>query len=143
MSTHNQYFLSARYVTERNQPFALAVWFVLARIDGYFRKGDVMDHMTSLLRDGIVFGSQEQTEIGRWDKRIPWENDPTPPGISDDMYYAWVDPDCWSDYDPHLVFYSEAEFRELFADCCRNLVACDPERRDEYAAAMAANGLTL
>jgi hypothetical protein len=32
---------------------------------------------------------------------------------------------------------------ELFADCCRNYVTRHPERKEEFAEALAANGMTL
>ena len=47
------------------------------------------------------------------------------------------------DYDPPLITYTKAEFMTLFEDCCRNFVNAHPERREEFAAALAANGMSL
>lgn len=152
MAAHNHYLLSARYVTPRTEPFAEAVRFVIGGGEGYFREGDVMEHMSALFRDGVSFnGIDGSTEIGRWDKRS--DDIQTDQPVNDDMYYAWVDPDYGWDYDPHLVIYTKAEFMELFADCCRNYVQSEKthsvfnknprDRTAEFAAALAANGMTL
>lgn len=80
-------------------------------------------------------------EIGRWGSRFMCQDNPSQL-VDDDMYYAWVSTDFW-DYEPNLVFYTKEEFIKLFIDCCRNYVANHPERREEFAAAMAANGMSL
>ena len=132
--------ISKRYKIFKHGPLSLASANILSGSDGFFRKGDVMDHMTCLIRDGIPFNGPDGYEIGRWDNRMSdIESTST---TKDDMYYAWVDPDLW-DYDPHLVLYTKEEFMTLFEDCCRNYVAAHPERKEEFAAALAANGMSL
>ena len=132
--------ISKRYKVLKHGSLSLASANILSGGDGFFRKGDVMDHMTCLIRDGIPFNGPDGYEIGRWDNRMSdIESTST---TKDDMYYAWVDPDLW-DYDPHLVLYTKEEFMTLFEDCCRNYVAAHPERKEEFAAALAANGMSL
>ncbi|MGC4062140.1 MAG: hypothetical protein QM749_15360 [Aquabacterium sp.] len=132
--------LSLQYRLLKNGPLGIAVMLVLSGGEGYFRSGDVMRHMTRLIQDGGTFDSQQYTEIGRWDRRNDDVISPTP--VADDAFYAWADPGFW-DYDPPLVTYTKAEFMTLFEDCCRNFVAAHPERREEFAAALAANGMSL
>ncbi len=134
------YLLSKQYWSDKNGPLAASVTQAPSGGDGAFRKGDVMDHMTCLIRDGIPFNGPDGYEIGRWGNRM--DDMESSEATSDDMYYAWVDPDLW-DYDPHLVLYTKEEFMTLFEDCCRNYVASHPERKEEFAAALAANGMSL
>ena len=133
--------ISKRYKVLKHGPFSLATANVLSGSDGFFRKGDVMSHMTLLFQRGTSFPSHEQTEIGRWNHRDLCQQK-FDFFVSDDTYYAWVDPDLW-DYEPHLVLYTKDEFKILFKDCCRNYVAAHPERKEEFAAALAANGMSL
>ena len=135
------YLLSKQYWSNENGPLAASVTQALSGSHGFFCTGDVMDHMTLLFQRGTSFPSHEQTEIGRWDHRDLCQDKFNIP-VSDDMYYAWVDPDLW-DYDPHFVLYTKEEFMTLFEDCCRNYVASHPERKEEFAAALAANGMSL
>ena len=134
------YLLSEKFPFAEHAPFAFATMLVLSGGEGYFRPGDVMRHMTRLIQDEGTFDSQQYTEIGRWDRH---NDDVTSPTTVDDAaFYAWADPDYW-DYDPPLVTYTKAEFMTLFEDCCRNFVTHSPERRGEFAAALAANGMSL
>ena len=99
--------ISKRYKVLKHGPLSLASANILSGGDGFFRKGDVMDHMTCLICDGVPFNGPDGYEIGRWDNRMSdIESTST---TKDDMYYAWVDPDLW-DYDPHLVLYTKEEF---------------------------------
>ncbi len=131
-SRESFYLLSKDLYEIKHAPLALAVTMTITGGDGFFRKGDVMDHMTCLIRDGIPFSGPDGYEIGRWGNRM--DDIVSTETASDDMYYAWVDPDLW-DYDPHLVLYNKKEFMKLFEDCCRNYVALQPERKEEFAAA--------
>ena len=135
------YLLSDKFPFADHAPFAFATMLVLSGGEGYFRPGDVMRHMTSLIHEGASFDTQQQTEIGRWDRRFDIELTPVP-DIPSEHYFAYVDPNYW-DYDPPLVTYTKAEFMTLFEDCCRNFVAHSPERREEFAAALVANGMSL
>ena len=136
----NFYLLSDHLYEVKHAQLAAAVMLTITGGDGSFRKGDVTDHMTCLMRDGIPFNGPDGYEIGRWDNRFSdIESTQT---TSDDMYYAWVDPDLW-DYDPHCVLYTKEEFMTLFEDCCRNHVAAHPDRAEEFGAALAANGMSL
>lgn len=135
--------LSRQFRIDDNGPFAIAMAFVLAGTDSRFRQGDVLKTTTELISKGITQDGAEPApyEMGRWGARFMCDEEPAQP-VDDDMYYAWVSTDFW-DYDPNLVFYTKAEFIELFIDCCRNYVASHPERREEFALAMNANGLEL
>lgn len=139
----NFYFLSEKFDAVQHAPFAIAMWLVLVGSDSRFREGDVLKTTTELISKGITQDGAEPApyEIGRWGARFMCDDEPPQP-VDDDMYYAWVSTDFW-DYDPNLVFYTKAEFIELFLDCCRNYVASHPERREEFALAMKANGLEL
>ncbi len=134
------YLLSKKYWSDVNGPLALAVTMTISGGDGSFRKGDVMDHMTYLIRDGRPFNGPDGYEIGRWDNRF--SDVESSRATSDDMYYAWVDPDLW-DYDPHCVLYTKEEFMTLFEDCCRNYATAHPDRAEEFGAALADNGMSL
>lgn len=136
------YCLSDQLVNDRSIVFATAFGMVLSGQDRRMRVGDVLKTTTELIAKGITQDGAEPApyELGRWGARFMCEEEPAQP-VDDDMYYAWVSTDFW-DYDPNLVFYTKAEFIELFVDCCRNYVASNPERREEFAAAMAANGIT-
>lgn len=155
------YLLSEKYHNDKHCPLAAAVMLVITGGEGLFRPGDVMKHMTMLIQEGktLSTGDGVSVEIGRWGDRYLAELDPNP--ISDDMYFAWVDPGFF-DYEPNLVFYTKTDFMELFADCCRNYVESEKtsvmdvsengvwrkvpngrDRTEEFAAAMAANGMTL
>ena len=101
------YLLSDELYEPKHAPLAVAVMLTIIGSDGSFRKGDVMGHMTGLIRDGRPFNGPDGYEIGRWDNRFS-DVESTQP-TSDDMYYAWVDPDHW-DYDPHCVLYTKEEF---------------------------------
>lgn len=134
------YLLSSKFPFADHAPFALATTLVISGGEGYFRPGDVMRQMTRLIQDGGTFDSQQYTEIGRWDRR---NSDVVSPRAVDDLaFYAWADPGFW-DYDPPLVTYTKAEFMTMFEDCCRNYVAQHPDRRDEFAKALDANGMSL
>ena len=132
--------ISKKYKVLKHGPLSLALANIFSGSDGYFRKGDVMNHTTCLIRDGIPFNGPDGYEIGRWDNRF--SDVESSKATSDDMYYAWVDPDLW-DYDPHCVLYTKEEFMTLFEDCCRNHVAAHPDRAEEFGAALAANGMSL
>ena len=137
---NNYYLLSGCFNVAKNAPLALAITLVLSGSDGYFRKGNVLRHMNMLLQDGLPFDTQDGTEVGRWGNRssgIDSSDD-----VSECMYYAYVDPSCW-ELIPNLTICTRPEFMELFEDCCRNFVASEPSRREEYAEALAANGLSL
>jgi hypothetical protein len=134
------YWLSSKFLSDQHGPLAEGIALVIEGGEGYFRAGDVMDHMTRLIGKGVPFDSQQYTEIGQWRNRADDVVSPRP--VDDDAYYAWADPDFW-DYDPPLVIYTKAEFMTLFEDCCRNFVAAHPDRREEFAAALAANGMSL
>ena len=136
----NFYFLSDHLYEVKHAPLAVAVMLTIIGGDCSFRKGDVMDHMTYLIRDGRSFNGPDGYEIGRWDNRF--SDVESSSATSDDMYYAWVDPDLW-DYDPHCVLYTKEEFMILFKDCCRNYVTAHPDRAEEFGAALAANGMSL
>ena len=133
--------ISLKYKISKYGPLSLALTNVLSGGDGFFRRGNVMDHMTLLFQRGTSFPSHEQTEIGRWDHRDLCQ-EKLDFLVSDETYYAWVDPDSW-DYDPHLVLYTKEEFMTLFEDCCRNYVVSHPERKDEFEVALIANGMSL
>lgn len=137
----NFYFLSEKFDAVQHTSFAVAIWLVLVGSDSRFREGGVLKTMTELISKGITQDGAEPApyEIGRWGARFMCDEEPAQP-VDDDMYYAWVSTDFW-DYDLNLVFYTKAEFIELFIDCCRNYVASHPERREEFALAMNANGL--
>jgi len=136
----NFYLLSDHLYEVKHAPLAVAVMLTITGGDGSFRKGDVMEHMTCLIRDGRPFNGPDGYEIGRWDNRF--SDIESTQITSDDMYYAWVDPDLW-DYDPHCVLYTKEEFMTLFEDCCRNYVTAHPDRAEEFGAALAANGMSL
>jgi hypothetical protein len=136
----NFYLLSDQLYEIKHAPLAVAVTLAITGGDGSFRKGDVMDHMTYLIRDGRPFNGPDGYEIGRWDNRF--SDVESSRATSDDMYYAWVDPDLW-DYDPHCVLYTKEEFMTLFEDCCRNYVKAHPDRAEEFGVALAANGMSL
>jgi hypothetical protein len=87
------YLLSKKYWSDANGPLALAVTMTISSGDGSFRKGDVMDDMTYLVRDGRPFNGPDGYEIGRWDNRF--SDVESSRATSDDMYYAWADPDLW------------------------------------------------
>ena len=135
--------LSFRYRVGNNGPFAIAMAHVIAGSDSRFRTGDVLKTATELITKGVTQDGAEPApyELGRWGGRFTCEDQPAQP-VEDDKYYAWVSTDFW-DYEPNLVFYTKAEFMELFADCCRNYVTRHPERKEEFAEALAANGMTL
>lgn len=144
-------FLSPVYWLIRHKTLALAFNSILSGVDGYFKEGKVMDHMTSLIRDGITFDSQDERVIGRWDRREKYIEEPTFP-VSGDMFYAWVGEQWRTDHYPYLVFYTKAEFKELFEDACRNYVDseknfyyCNNERdrSREFSTALFANGMSL
>ncbi len=135
------YLLSDELYEPKHAPLAVAVTLAITGGDGFFRKGDVMNHMKLLFQRGTSFPSHEETEVGRWDHRDSCEEKFDFP-VADDMYYAWVDPDLW-DYDPHCVLYTKEEFMILFEDCCRNYVTAHPDRAEEFGAALAANGMSL
>ena len=132
--------ISLKYKISKHGPLSLSLAHILSGGDGALCKVDVMDHMTCLISDGIPFNGPDGYEIGRWGNRI--DDIVSAETTSDDMYYAWVDLDLW-DYDPHLVLYTKEEFMILFEDCCQNYVASHPERKEEFAAALAANGMSL
>ena len=136
----NFYYLSDHLYEVKHAPLAVAVMLTIIGGDGSFRKGDVMDHMTYLIRDGRAFNGPDGYEIGRWDNRF--SDVESSKATSNDMYYAWVDPNLW-DYDPHCVLYTKEEFMTLFEDCCRNYVTAHPDRAEEFGAALAANGMSL
>jgi hypothetical protein len=137
---NNFYLLSDQRYEVKHAPLAVAVMLTITGGDGSFRKGDVMSHMTGLIRDGRPFNGPDGYEIGRWDNRF--SDVESSSATSDDMYYAWVDPDLW-DYDPHCVLYTKEEFMTLFEDCCRNYATARPDRAEEFGAALAANGMSL
>ena len=132
--------ISKKYKVLKHGPLSPALANIFSGSDGYFRKGDVMNHTTCLIRDGIPFNGPDGYEIGRWDNRF--SDVESSKATSDDMYYAWVDPDLW-DYDAHCVLYTKEEFMTLFEDCCRNYVTAHPDRAEEFGAALAANGMSL
>ena len=132
--------ISKKYKVLKHGPLSLALANIFSGSDGSFRKDDVMDHMTYLIRDGRPFNGPDGYEICRWDNRFS-DVESTQP-TSDDMYYAWVDPDHW-DYEPHCVLYTKEEFMTLFEDCCRNYVTAHPDRAEEFGAALVANGMSL
>lgn len=133
--------LSLNFATIENEAFAFAANILLHGGDGYFRIGDVMKHMTQLIRCGTSFPTHQQTEIGRWDQRYLVDLDPLP-DIPNDHYYAWVAPG-YHDYEPPLVTYTKTDFMILFEDCCRNFVAHHPDSIEEFSLAMKANGMSL
>lgn len=135
--------VSLKYRVLRHGPIAVAICHVIGGSDSRMRPGYVMKAITELFAEGKTLegATPAPYEIGQWKNRYFCEIEPIPP-VSADTYFAWVSDEYW-DYEPNLVFYSKAEFIELFADCCRNYVANSPERREEFALAMAANGMTL
>jgi hypothetical protein len=144
-------FLSPAYWLIRHKTLALTLNSILSGVDGYFKEGKVMDHMTSLIRDGITFDSQDERVIGRWDRRDKYIEEPKFP-VSDEMFYAWVGEQWRTNQHPHLVFYTKAEFKELFEDACRNYVDsekifyyCNNERdrSREFSTALSVNGMSL
>lgn len=137
------YLLSDRFDPEKSVVAALAITLILDGVHSRFREGDVLKTTTELISKGITQDGAEPApyEVGRWGARFMCDEEPAQ-AVDDDMYYAWVSTDFW-DYEPNLVFYTKAEFVELFIDCCRNYVASHPERREEFALAMNANGLVL
>jgi hypothetical protein len=154
---------SKKLSLEHNEVFNVAVSMVINGSNLRFSKGQVMEDMTALFTEGKTLdGAEPDTfEIGRWGSRFACDVEPEKP-VDAEMYFAWVNDDFWG-YEPNLVFYTKAEFMELFADCCRNYVEAEKKRtmgviengiqtrivfigRDrtaEFAAAMVANGMTL
>jgi hypothetical protein len=135
------YLLSKQYWSNKNKALAASITQALSGGHGFFYEGAVMNHMTLFFQHGTSYPSHEQTEIGRWDHRELC-HEKFDFSVSDDTYYAWVDPDLW-DCDPNCVLYTKEEFMTLFEDCCRNYVAIHPERKEEFGAALAANGMSL
>lgn len=127
----------------RHGPFGLAAALVLGGVDSRFGPGHVMHAISSLIAEGKTLDGAEPAgyEIGQWKHRFMCDEKPITE-VSDDAYFVWVSSDFW-DYDPPLVIYTKAEFTTLFEDCCRNFVADHPDRREEFAAALAANGMSL
>jgi hypothetical protein len=145
--------LSPQYRVLRHGPFGVAASRVIGGAEVMsFQPGRVMEDMTSLIHGGNTFDAPVGVEIGRWDKRFTITEDRDYQDLErlicaqypqvDQMYYAWVDSELW-DYDPHVTIYTKAEFMGLFEDCCRNYVTSHPERREEFAAALVANGMSL
>jgi len=134
------YLLSPKFSFAEHGAFAVSATLVISGGEGYFRPGDVMDHMTRLISRGVPFDSQQYTELGQWLHRA--DDVVAPMQVDDDAYYAWVDPDFW-DLDPHLGIYTRADFMTLFEDCCRNFVAEHMDRAEEFADALRANGMSL
>lgn len=135
--------LSEQYRLLRYGPFGLAATLVLGGVDNRFGSGYVMHAVSSLIAEGKTLDGAEPAayEIGQWKHRFMCDEKPTAE-VSEDAYFAWVSSDFW-DYEPNLVFYTKAEFMNLFEDCCRNFVAAHPDRGEEFAFALAANGMSL
>jgi hypothetical protein len=140
----NFYLLSEKFDAERHASFATATTLVMVGgADCRMRPGDVMKSVTDLFSQGRTLDGAEPAgyEIGQWKGRCMCEDEAESP-VDGETYFAWVSTNFW-DYDPNLVFYTKAEFAELFVDCCRNYVADNPDRRQEFVQALAANGMTL
>lgn len=138
------YLLSDKFPSTLHAPFALATTLVLTELCGSRKSpGQIAHAIESLISDGQTLDGAEPAgyEIGQWKHRFMCDEEPESE-VPEDAYFAWVSPMFW-DYDPPLVIYSKAEFMKLFEDCCRNFVAAHPEQRDEFAAALAANGMSL
>lgn len=137
------YSLSDELVDDHSIVFATALGMVLSGSDSRMRSGDVLKTITQLISEGKTQDGADPApyEIGRWGYRFMCEDMPSQ-SVDDDMYYAWVSTDFW-DYKPNLVFYTKEKFIYLFVECCRNYVEKRPERREEFAAAMAANGIAF
>ena len=135
--------LSVQHRLQPNGPFGVATMLVLGGVASRFQPGQVLSAITELVSEGKTLDGAEPAgyEIGQWKHRFMCDEEPESE-VPEDAYFAWVSPMFW-DYDPPLVIYSKAEFMTLFEDCCRNFVAAHPERRDEFAAALAVNGMSL
>ena len=79
----NFYYLSDHLYEVKHAPLAVAVMLTIIGGDGSFRTGDVIEHMTGLIRDGRPFNGPDEYEIGRWDNRFS-DVESTQP-TSDDM----------------------------------------------------------
>jgi len=134
------YLLSSKFSFAEHGAFAVSATLVISGGEGYFRPGDVLDHMTRLIGRGVPFDSQQYTELGQWIHRA--DDIVAPMRVDDESYYAWVDPNFW-DLDPHLGIYTKSDFMMLFEDCCRNFVAEHTDRAEEFAHALSVNGISL
>lgn len=134
------YLLSPKFPFAEHAAFALSATLVIGGSEGYFRPGKVLIHMTDLITKGITFDSQQYTELGKWGNRS--DNINSIEEISDECYFAWVDQNFWN-YEPSLKIYTKPQFMILFEDCCRNFMALNPDRADEFAQALSVNGMSL
>jgi len=137
------YYMSNKYVSDSAAIFATAMVGVLSGQDSRMRVGDVMESITDLFARGKTLDGAEPAgyEIGQWKGRFMCDDEPSHP-VDGECFFAWVSTDFW-DYEPNLAFFTEAEFKELFVDCCRNYVGLHPERKEEFEQALATNGMRL
>ncbi|UXH80696.1 hypothetical protein [Roseateles amylovorans] len=139
--TASFYLLSSKYDPKQHAAFGAAVSFVIDGADGYFKTGMVMDHMTRLLKHGVTFDTEQRTEIGAWAKRSIVTSEVTG-DVREGSYFAWADPREWN-FPLPLVIYQKEDFSRMFFDCCEIYLASHSERREEFIAAMRANGYVV
>ncbi len=141
--------VSSKYRTSRYGPLAVALTQVLAGPDGYFREGKVREHLDALL-SGVPFTGPAAYEIAHWSRQFAVLDDSKYKEIAElavqmdepveGSFYAWLDTAEWN-YNPTLVIYGPAEFREVFLDACINLCRERRDREPEFLAALQSKGL--
>lgn len=135
------YCLSDNLVNDQSMVFATAFGMVLSGQDRRMRIVDVKESIADLFARGKTLDGAEPAgyELGQWKGRFMCDDEPAAT-VDGKPYFAWVSTDFW-DYVPNLVFFTEAEFKELLVNCCRNFIAVHPERKEEFEEALAANGM--
>ncbi|MFY7866374.1 hypothetical protein [Roseateles sp.] len=136
--------LSSRFRFSDHAVFAVATSLILSELSGSrHQPGRIHAAITALIGTGVALDGAEPAghEIGKWQHKFMCDEIPPAP-VDGSAYFAWVSSDFW-DYDPPLVIYTKVEFMTLLEDCCRNFVAAHPNCREEFAAALAANGMSL